>query len=631
MLLTLCIAVVSLEYVEGSSGKVKKRSKILTSLKRYYSNSFRDALKQVTLLCGPASLSTSNTLFLYQDAINLFLGLYRPYLHFRKSKLHLWELDSDLNLHNPSTTTNEAMYPHGIGGIFGGYEGLLINKPFEESVSHLSRRTPKGSNASTLAAAAREKASAAAEIVGAAQPIAPGLPPAIRSPPSFLSAASFASPEAFRSPSSMPNMQPSAALMSPRSVLLAEARGLRGVELLNVDRPPRDSLGRQILPPDWWKDPLLEFQANGLPVLGMPQHLLSGKNIRARVWSPVRDARGKQGMMVLWDGRSAREALGEPGPTSFLSPTSQRPRAVIVRYSSKAVMSTASLVNFPRGDIPPDTFPGAEIVPAVQDQRYWEQLARDETTLEISTPLLWGAKATWSHVENLTPVPYMQDHTAPRSPMEEGSPEGSALVPYGDKSSPSTAGIEEVFHSSLLRMGTIARWYAHRHGCNEEQSPVWLLRCLSRGGAIHNTIVHDGIIGAEVEPVPRRLIPHPSYPLPDGYGIRPTPTLKYFDPTKVFGAPFFSRLEERVGKQQASKGPVVKSVPSTLTTNLPPTSSVRHFKPDTGKLAWPEGNGKVHRRAPSGEAKQKPRQSAPAPWTGQNRGKRKKFDFCTCG
>lgn len=51
-------------------------SELFTSIKRYYSNAFTDMMKQ--------------------DAINLFLGYYIP----SEKKIHLWDLDSDYELHN---------------------------------------------------------------------------------------------------------------------------------------------------------------------------------------------------------------------------------------------------------------------------------------------------------------------------------------------------------------------------------------------------------------------------------------------------------------------------------------------------------------------------------------------------
>jgi hypothetical protein len=57
-------------------GPIGKHKELLTSIRRYYSNAFTDRLKQ--------------------DAINLFLGYYIPYLH----SVPLWEMETDFYLHN---------------------------------------------------------------------------------------------------------------------------------------------------------------------------------------------------------------------------------------------------------------------------------------------------------------------------------------------------------------------------------------------------------------------------------------------------------------------------------------------------------------------------------------------------
>ena len=57
----------------GGSGVVPE---FLTSLKRYYNNVAKDALKQ--------------------DAINVFLGVFEP----RKQNVHIWELDNDVSIHS---------------------------------------------------------------------------------------------------------------------------------------------------------------------------------------------------------------------------------------------------------------------------------------------------------------------------------------------------------------------------------------------------------------------------------------------------------------------------------------------------------------------------------------------------
>ena len=53
-----------------------QHKELLTSIRRYYSNTFTDRLKQ--------------------DAMNLFLGYYVPNLH----PIHLWDMESDYYLHN---------------------------------------------------------------------------------------------------------------------------------------------------------------------------------------------------------------------------------------------------------------------------------------------------------------------------------------------------------------------------------------------------------------------------------------------------------------------------------------------------------------------------------------------------
>ena len=76
----------------GQSGSSLKGSgELLTSIKRYYSNSFTDRVKQ--------------------DAINLFLGNFVP----MNSRVSLWELDSDYHLHNktlrpPWTFSDKLLY-----------------------------------------------------------------------------------------------------------------------------------------------------------------------------------------------------------------------------------------------------------------------------------------------------------------------------------------------------------------------------------------------------------------------------------------------------------------------------------------------------------------------------------------
>ena len=60
-------------------------SAIITTIRRYYSNSFSDGPKQ--------------------DAYNLFLGLFRPYDR-KPGDAHIWELDSDFYLHNKNVLSN---------------------------------------------------------------------------------------------------------------------------------------------------------------------------------------------------------------------------------------------------------------------------------------------------------------------------------------------------------------------------------------------------------------------------------------------------------------------------------------------------------------------------------------------
>jgi hypothetical protein len=72
--------------ISGTVSKMRLSSsgpaEILTSLQRYYSNSFTDSIKQASM--------------------NLFLGLWRPRSHAKA--FHLWELESDHYLHNAALT-----------------------------------------------------------------------------------------------------------------------------------------------------------------------------------------------------------------------------------------------------------------------------------------------------------------------------------------------------------------------------------------------------------------------------------------------------------------------------------------------------------------------------------------------
>ncbi|KAJ1442963.1 SacI homology domain-containing protein [Ochromonadaceae sp. CCMP2298] len=75
----------------GQATSSSKQSELLTSIKRYYSNAFTDMIKQ--------------------DAMNVFLGCFKP----TESSTHLWDLDSDFNLHNqslrpPSPRVNRVLY-----------------------------------------------------------------------------------------------------------------------------------------------------------------------------------------------------------------------------------------------------------------------------------------------------------------------------------------------------------------------------------------------------------------------------------------------------------------------------------------------------------------------------------------
>lgn len=63
------------------SGNIVTHSRdLFTTVKRYYSNSFTDAEKQ--------------------QSINLFLGNFIPHVDLKKTKEHLWDLETDFPLHN---------------------------------------------------------------------------------------------------------------------------------------------------------------------------------------------------------------------------------------------------------------------------------------------------------------------------------------------------------------------------------------------------------------------------------------------------------------------------------------------------------------------------------------------------
>ena len=69
----------SLSKAGETYGGKQKRSELITSIRRYYSNSFSDGPKQ--------------------DGYNLFLGLFRPFDR-KEDDCHIWELDNDYFLHN---------------------------------------------------------------------------------------------------------------------------------------------------------------------------------------------------------------------------------------------------------------------------------------------------------------------------------------------------------------------------------------------------------------------------------------------------------------------------------------------------------------------------------------------------
>ena len=82
----------------GQSGSSLKGSgELLTSIKRYYSNSFTDRVKQ--------------------DAINLFLGHFIP----SQSRVSLWELDSDYHLHNKTLRPPLAYADELLCNLKGNY------------------------------------------------------------------------------------------------------------------------------------------------------------------------------------------------------------------------------------------------------------------------------------------------------------------------------------------------------------------------------------------------------------------------------------------------------------------------------------------------------------------------------
>ncbi|KAL3913772.1 MAG: hypothetical protein SGILL_006361, partial [Bacillariaceae sp.] len=76
---------VTAERSESIVGPIGKHKELLTSIRRYYSNAFTDRLKQ--------------------DAMNLFLGYYVPYMH----AVPLWEMETDYYLHNQHIETGFGM------------------------------------------------------------------------------------------------------------------------------------------------------------------------------------------------------------------------------------------------------------------------------------------------------------------------------------------------------------------------------------------------------------------------------------------------------------------------------------------------------------------------------------------
>jgi len=94
---------------------IGKHKELLTSIRRYYSNAFTDRLKQ--------------------DAINLFLGYYVPYLHTEP----LWEMETDYYLHNfhvkESRGITDSMDFYRLSFGIQPYKGELTVKPAKASRS----------------------------------------------------------------------------------------------------------------------------------------------------------------------------------------------------------------------------------------------------------------------------------------------------------------------------------------------------------------------------------------------------------------------------------------------------------------------------------------------------------------
>jgi len=88
----------ALASMKGQAAVVSKTGDMLTSFRRYYSNTFTDAEKQ--------------------HAINLYLGNFVPYTAFDPSlrdyaRFHLWDLESDYYLHNKDGAWNDLVNAEG--------------------------------------------------------------------------------------------------------------------------------------------------------------------------------------------------------------------------------------------------------------------------------------------------------------------------------------------------------------------------------------------------------------------------------------------------------------------------------------------------------------------------------------
>ena len=80
----------------GGVPSAAKHSDLFTSIRRYYSNSFLDDIKQ--------------------DAINLFLGHFVPRDSSGDARVDLWELESDYYLHNTHVSRAAALPPRAAAG-----------------------------------------------------------------------------------------------------------------------------------------------------------------------------------------------------------------------------------------------------------------------------------------------------------------------------------------------------------------------------------------------------------------------------------------------------------------------------------------------------------------------------------